>query len=105
MRITKPVLFSLILLVLVCALYRIIPGRPMGFAPQIAMAIFGGAVFINNKKWAFALPLLSMFISDVLYEVFYTAGISSMPGFYQGQWQNRQQLFLWQKTMQQPKIA
>ncbi len=88
MKITKPVIISLILLTAVCALYRIVPGRPWGFAPQIAMAVFGGAIFINHKKWAFALPLLSMFLSDVLYEVLYNAGLSTMPGFYQGQWQN-----------------
>ncbi|TKK67426.1 hypothetical protein FC093_14095 [Ilyomonas limi] len=88
MKITKRIVVALVLLTAVCALYRIIPGRPWGFAPQIAMAVFGGAIFINNKKWAFAAPLLSMFLSDVLYEVLYHAGISVMPGFYEGQWQN-----------------
>lgn len=88
MKITKRIVVALVLLTAVCALYRIIPGRPWGFAPQIAMAVFGGAIFINNKKWAFAIPLLSMFLSDVMYEVLYHAGISVMPGFYEGQWQN-----------------
>lgn len=88
MRITKRIIIALILLTAVCALYRIFPGRPWGFAPQIAMAVFGGAIFIKNKKWAFAVPLLSMFLSDVLYEVLYNVGVSVMPGFYEGQWQN-----------------
>ena len=88
MKISKTVIISLVLLTTVCALYRIIPGRPWGFAPQIAMAVFGGAVFIKNKKWAFALPLLSMFLSDVLYEILYNTGVSEMPGFYTGQWEN-----------------
>src|SRR6478735_6241017 len=88
MKITKRIVVALIFLTAVCALYRIVPGRPWGFAPQIAMAVFGGAIFINNKKWAFAIPLLSMFLSDVLYEVLYNAGVSTMPGFYEGQWQN-----------------
>jgi uncharacterized membrane protein YhhN len=88
MKITKRIVVALVLLTTVCALYRIVPGRPWGFAPQIAMAVFGGAVFINNKKWAFAIPLISMFLSDVLYEVLYNTGISTMPGFYAGQWQN-----------------
>jgi uncharacterized membrane protein YhhN len=88
MKITKQIIIALVLLTTVCALYRIVPGRPWGFAPQIAMALFGGAIFINNKKWAFAVPLLSMFLSDVLYEVLYNTGISTMPGFYEGQWQN-----------------
>ncbi len=88
MKITKNIVVALVLLTTVCALYRIVPGRPWGFAPQIAMAVFGGAIFINNKKWAFAVPLLSMFFSDVLYEVLYNVGVSTMQGFYKGQWQN-----------------
>jgi hypothetical protein len=88
MKITKRIVVALILLTTVCALYRVVPDRPWGFAPQIAMAVFSGAIFIRNKQWAFALPLLSMFLSDVLYQVLYSAGVSVMPGFYEGQWQN-----------------
>jgi hypothetical protein len=51
------------------------------------MAIFGGAI-IKNKRWAFILPLLSMFLSDVLYQVLYINGLSQIPGFYSGQWVN-----------------
>jgi len=80
----KKIVWSLLLLILVAALYRLIPGRPYGFAPQIAMALFGGAV-IKDKKWAFALPLFSMFISDLLYQVLYNVGVSDLPGFYEGQ--------------------
>ena len=60
------------------------PGRPFGFAPQIAMCIFSGAV-IKDKRFAFLLPLLSMFISDALYEVLYRNGVGNIPGFYSGQ--------------------
>ena len=60
------------------------PGRPFGFAPQIAMAIFGGTI-IKDKKLAFLLPLLSMFVSDALYELLYINGIGNMRGFYEGQ--------------------
>src|SRR6478735_6470289 len=88
MKITIKIIVALVFLTAVCALYRIVPGRPWGFAPQIAMAVFGGAIFIINKKWAFAVPLLSMFLSDVLYEILYQTGVSTMPGFYEGQWQN-----------------
>ncbi len=84
MRISKQVMVSFILLIIIASLYRIMPGRPFGFAPQIAMAIFGGAV-IKDKKFAFLLPLLSMFLSDALYEVLYRSGVGNMPGFYQGQ--------------------
>jgi hypothetical protein len=77
----------MLVLILVAALYRIIPGRPWGFTPQIAIALFGGAV-IKDKKWAFALPIFSMFLSDLLYQGLYSAGLTPIYGFYQGQWVN-----------------
>jgi len=87
MNSSKNIVWSFILLIIVAALYRVIPGRPFGFAPQWAMAIYAGAV-IKNKRWAFIMPVLSMFVSDLLYQLLYMGGISNMPGFYEGQWQN-----------------
>jgi hypothetical protein len=87
MNSTKTIAWSFFLLVIIAAVYRIIPGRPFGFAPQYAMAIFAGAV-IRDKKWAFIIPVLSMFISDLFYQVLYLGGATSIPGFYEGQWQN-----------------
>ena len=89
MKLNKPTLYSFLLLIIVAAVYRVLP-RPeglWGFAPQIAMAIFGGSV-IKDKKLAFLLPLLSMFISDALFEILYTTGIGNTPGFYSGQLTN-----------------
>lgn len=88
MKVNKPLVISLILTVLLSALYRIMPNRPYGFAPQIAIAIFSGALFVKDKKWAFMMPLLSMFLSDLLYEVLYRNGLSEIQGFYTGQWVN-----------------
>lgn len=88
MKINKSFVISLVLTVLVSALYRIMPGRPMGFAPQIAIALFSGALFVKDKKWAFALPLISMFLSDLVYEILYQNGLSPIMGFYSGQWVN-----------------
>ncbi len=87
MKSTKNIAWSFLLLVIIAAVYRIIPGRPFGFAPQWAMAIFAGAV-IRDKKWAFIIPVLSMFISDLFYQALYLGGATNMPGFYEGQWQN-----------------
>ncbi|MDQ6756420.1 MAG: hypothetical protein M3004_05750 [Bacteroidota bacterium] len=87
MKVTKQVVVSFILLVIIASLYRVMPERPFGFAPQFAMAIFGGAIF-KDKKLSFLLPLLSMFLSDALYEIFYRNGISNIPGFYGGQLTN-----------------
>ena len=84
MKITRGTILSFLLLIVVASLYRVWEGRPFGFAPQIAMAIFGGAV-IKDKKLAFILPLFSMFISDVLYQALYVNGLSPIKGFYQGQ--------------------
>jgi hypothetical protein len=87
MKSSKNIVWSFTLLIIVAALYRIIPGRPFGFAPQWAMAIYAGAV-IKDKKWAFIMPVLSMFVSDLIYQGLFIGGISDIPGFYEGQWQN-----------------
>ena len=87
MKLSKAILWSFLLLVVVAALYRVIPGRPYGFAPQWAMAVFAGAV-IKDRKFALIIPILSMFFSDMFYQILYSSGLSNMPGFYEGQWQN-----------------
>lgn len=87
MKLNKSVLISFGLLVLAASLYRAWPDRPYGFAPQMAMALFGGAV-IRNKRMAFLLPLISMLISDVFYQVLYMNGVTEIQGFYSGQWLN-----------------
>lgn len=84
MKITKQLAGSFILLIVIASLYRIMPGRPYGFAPMIAMAIFGGAI-IKDKKFAFLLPLLAMFVSDALYQLLYMNGVGNIRGFYEGQ--------------------
>lgn len=63
------------LLIIVAALSRVFM-YPHNFSPIIGMAIFAGAV-IKDRRLAFALPLLAMFLSDVLFEVFNIA-----PGFW-----------------------
>lgn len=84
MKIDKSIAWSFVLLVAMASLYRIMPNRPWGFAPQIAMALFSGSV-IANKKFSFLMPLCSMLASDILYESLYRLNISSIPGFYEGQ--------------------
>lgn len=87
MKLNKSLLLAFVLLLLSASLYRAWPGRPYGFAPQMAMALFAGAV-IKDKRWAFILPLLSMLISDVLYQLLYINGLTDIQGFYTGQWTN-----------------
>lgn len=87
MKFSKHTLVPILLLVLIAALYRAIPGRPWGFAPQFAMAVFGGAI-IKDRKLAFLLPLASLLISDLLYELLYTYGFTEIRGFYKGMFEN-----------------
>ena len=87
MKLNRNVVISLLIMTIVAALYRIIPGRPYGFAPQLAMALFGG-IAIKDKKWAFLLPLLSMLISDAIYQLLYIQDLTPIKGFYSGQWIN-----------------
>jgi hypothetical protein len=84
MKIDKSIIGSFVLLVVIASLYRVMPGRPLGFAPQIAMALFSGSI-VKNKKLSFLLPILSMLLSDIIYEVLFRINISSIAGFYNGQ--------------------
>ena len=87
MKLNKSNLLVLCILILACALYRVWDSRPMGFAPQIAMALFAGSIS-KDKRFAFLFPILSLFISDLLYQFLYSQGLSTIKGFYSGQWQN-----------------
>ncbi|MFT3680976.1 MAG: hypothetical protein QM791_11930 [Ferruginibacter sp.] len=64
-----------VLLVVAAAVSRVVM-YPHNFSPMVGMAIFAGATF-TDKRLAFALPLASMLLSDVLFEVFNVA-----PGFW-----------------------
>ncbi len=75
------------LLITAAALYRAMPDRIWGFAPHIAMAVFGGSV-IKDRTLSFALPLLSLFLSDLVYQILYLNGMTPISGFYAGQWIN-----------------
>ena len=85
MKLNRTNIIYLLVLIAAASVYRAFDNRMWGFAPQIAMALFGGMAIRNNKALAFGLPLFSLFISDVLYEVLYTKGLTSLRGFYDGQ--------------------
>ena len=55
------------LLIFAAAFAKVIT-HPHTFDPIIGMALFGGAV-IKDRRLAFALPLLAMFLSDVILEM------------------------------------
>jgi hypothetical protein len=54
---------TILSLIVLAVLTRLIP-HPPNVAPITAIALFGGSRF-NDKKMAFLLPLLCMFISDI----------------------------------------
>ena len=87
MKFNRSILLAFVLLLIAASLYRAWPGRPFGFAPQMAMALFGGAV-IKDKRWALILPLVSMILSDLVYQALFVNGLSTIKGFYDGQWLN-----------------
>ncbi len=71
---TSPLLIASLLIV-IAAVSRVMM-YPDNFSPIIGMAIFAGAV-IKDRRLAFTLSILAMFLSDVLFEVFNIA-----PGFW-----------------------
>lgn len=85
MKNKKSIFIAFLLMLIASIVYRIFPNRPVGFAPQFAIGLLAGAM-VGRKAWAFALPLLSMFISDIFYQVLYKTGYSNTPGFYEYQW-------------------
>ncbi|HTD94996.1 MAG TPA: DUF6580 family putative transport protein [Chitinophagaceae bacterium] len=87
MKWNKSTIWAFVLLLVTASLYRVWDARPFGFAPQVAMALFGGAV-IKDKRLAILLPLLSLLISDALYQILYVNGMTPISGFYRGQWVN-----------------
>lgn len=50
-------------MIVVAALTRLLP-HPPNFSPVEAMALFGGAYFAS-RRWAFIVPLVGMFVSDL----------------------------------------
>ena len=64
-----------VLLILIAAISRVIM-YPDNFSPIIGMAIFAGAT-LKDKRLAFILPIFSMLLSDIMFEVFNIA-----PGFW-----------------------
>ena len=64
-KIFTPRFLFITMAILLAAISRMLP-HPPNFTPIAAMALFGGAC-LANKKLAFIIPLLAMFISDCIY--------------------------------------
>jgi hypothetical protein len=88
MKRNNQILIFFIVIIVLSALYRVIPfeSRPVWLgAPQLALALFAGSV-LKNRAWGFAVPLVSLLLSDILMQVAHSAGLTPhYPGFYAGQ--------------------
>ncbi|MCH8904418.1 MAG: hypothetical protein IIA45_10945 [Bacteroidetes bacterium] len=71
----------LTILILLAILTRLME-HPPNFAPIAAVALFAGAYF-SQKKYAILVPLLALFIGDILLEITYAQGLQPSRGFYQ----------------------
>ena len=78
---------GIIALILLASFSRIIPHAP-NFTPIGAIALFGGAYF-NNKHQAFIIPILSLWISDLVINNYILS-------YYYGQFVWFYPGFLWQ---------
>jgi len=83
------VIFTLILVALATACkYFFGPDLDWsGFSPVIAIALFSGFI-MNQRDISFVLPLLALFLSDVVIQFLFSQGLFPYAGFYSGQWIN-----------------
>jgi hypothetical protein len=58
-----------------------------GFSPVIAMALFSGFI-LRGKDSSFLLPLVALFVSDLVIHLLYINDLFAYAGFYSGQWKN-----------------
>lgn len=70
-------------MILLAALSRLLP-HPPNFAPIGGMALFGAAYY-TRRAWAYAIPIISMWISDlILNNVVYAEFFDKFVWFYSG---------------------
>jgi hypothetical protein len=87
MKLSKQTILFLFILVAVSTIVKIFCAPQInlsGFTCVIAIALFAGLT-INDKKTAFLIPLLALFISDILIQGLYALNMFPYAGFYKGQ--------------------
>ena len=90
MKINKKTILFLFVLIAVTTLVKVLCAPNInfsGFSAGIAVALFAGFIEKDSRK-VILLPLLTLFISDVLIQLLYVADIFPFAGFYQNQWIN-----------------
>ena len=83
------IVFTLVLVILATACkYFFGPNLEWsGFSPVIAIALFSGFI-IKQRDMSFLMPLLALFISDLVIQFLYSVDLFPYAGFYGGQWKN-----------------
>src|ERR1041385_8609061 len=87
MKLTKQMIIFYFIVIAVTTLVKVICAPRIdlsGFSSVMAVALFAGLA-IREKKFAFLLPLLALFISDVLLQVLHVVNLFPYSGFYGGQ--------------------
>jgi hypothetical protein len=90
MKFNGRLLIFTILLIILATACKFVFGPDIawsGFSPVIAIALFSGFI-MRQKDVSFLMPLLALFISDLLIQALYKQGLFPYAGFYDGQWKN-----------------
>ena len=90
MKISKKTILFLFILIVVTTLVKVLCAPNInfsGFSAGIAVALFAGFTEKDNKK-IILLPLITLFVSDVLIQLLYAADMFAFAGFYKNQWIN-----------------
>ncbi len=83
---TRLLLFTIFLVIIATACKLMFAPKLewSGFSPILAIALFSG-MMIKDKNSSFMLPLIALFVSDVLIQVFYKLNMFPFAGFYSHQ--------------------
>lgn len=87
MKLSRQTIIFFFILVVISTLVKIICAPQInlsGFTAVIAVSLFAGLT-IRDKKLAFLLPLVTLFVSDILLQVLYLINVFPYAGFYSGQ--------------------
>jgi len=96
MKITKQTIIFFFILVIISTVVKIICSPEInlsGVTAVMAISLFAGLT-IKDKKLAFLLPLLTLFISDILLQILHALNVFPYEGFYSGQIYNYALFFI-----------
>ena len=90
MKLSKQTIIFFLILVAVSTLIKVLCAPQInlsGFTAVIAVSLFAG-LNIQDKSLAFLLPLITLFVTDVLLQILHAVNLFPYSGFYSGQMTN-----------------